>query len=145
MCCKFKQQHLHTRKRQCLSATLNKSQRPRMHARRCVPPRLTSVRQLTQIFCRAAFQSSRRWHGSWRSLPAEELTTTHTLSATYLQLTTAGFCWWKVLLPACPCWRQPAHWIRQKTLEFSSTVLSALSPQLTVSVPLLSCLQKLPV
>ena len=26
-----------------------------------------------------------------------------------LQLRTGGFCWCKVLLPTCPCWRQPAH------------------------------------
>jgi len=25
------------------------------------------------------------------------------------QLRTGGFCWCKVLLPACPCWWQPAH------------------------------------
>ena len=25
----------------------------------------------------------------------------------HLQLRTGGFCWCKVLLPACPCWRQP--------------------------------------
>jgi len=28
----------------------------------------------------------------------------------HLQLRTGRFCWCKVLLPACPCWRQPAHW-----------------------------------
>jgi len=22
---------------------------------------------------------------------------------------TGGFCWCKVLLPACPCWQEPAH------------------------------------
>ena len=38
------------------------------------------------------------------------------------------FCWCKVLLPTCPCLRPPAHSIREKTLEFSSTVLSILSP-----------------
>jgi len=27
----------------------------------------------------------------------------------HLQLRTGGFCWCKVLLPACPCWRQPVH------------------------------------
>jgi len=27
----------------------------------------------------------------------------------HLQLRTGGFCWSKVLLPACPCWRQPVH------------------------------------
>ena len=27
----------------------------------------------------------------------------------HLQLRTGGFCWCKVLLPACLCWRQPAH------------------------------------
>ena len=27
----------------------------------------------------------------------------------HLQLRTGGFCWCKVLLPTCPCWRQPAH------------------------------------
>ena len=27
----------------------------------------------------------------------------------HLQLRTGGFCWCKVLLPACPCWWQPAH------------------------------------
>ena len=27
----------------------------------------------------------------------------------HLQLRTRGFCWCKVLLPACPCWRQPAY------------------------------------
>jgi len=26
-----------------------------------------------------------------------------------LQLRTGGFCWCKVLLPTCPCWRQPVH------------------------------------
>ena len=26
-----------------------------------------------------------------------------------LQLRTGGFCWCKVLLPACPCWQQPAR------------------------------------
>jgi len=26
----------------------------------------------------------------------------------HLQLRTGGFCWCKVVLPACPCWRQPA-------------------------------------
>jgi len=46
----------------------------------------------------------------------------------YLQLRTGGFCWCKILLPVCPCWRQPAHSDREKRMEFSSTVLSALSP-----------------
>jgi len=27
----------------------------------------------------------------------------------HLQLRTGGFCWCKVLLPGCPCWRQPVH------------------------------------
>jgi len=27
----------------------------------------------------------------------------------HLLLRTGGFCWCKVLLPACPCWRQPVH------------------------------------
>jgi len=27
----------------------------------------------------------------------------------HLELKTGGFCWCKVLLPACPCWWQPAH------------------------------------
>jgi len=27
----------------------------------------------------------------------------------HLQLRTGGFCWCKVLPPACPCWWQPAH------------------------------------
>jgi len=27
----------------------------------------------------------------------------------HLQLRTGGFCWCKVLLPACHCWWQPAH------------------------------------
>ena len=27
----------------------------------------------------------------------------------YLQLRTGVFCWCRVLLPACPCWWQPAH------------------------------------
>jgi len=27
----------------------------------------------------------------------------------HLQLRTGGYCWCKVLLTACPCWRQPAH------------------------------------
>ena len=27
----------------------------------------------------------------------------------HLQIRTGGFCWCKVLLPACPCWRQPVH------------------------------------
>jgi len=27
----------------------------------------------------------------------------------HLQLRTGGFCWCRVLLPACPCWWQPAH------------------------------------
>ena len=31
----------------------------------------------------------------------------------HLQLRTGGFCWCKVVLPACPCWRQPALAVRQ--------------------------------
>jgi len=31
------------------------------------------------------------------------------VSRMHLQLRTGVFCWCKVLLPACPCWRQPAH------------------------------------
>ena len=27
----------------------------------------------------------------------------------HLELRTRGFCWYKILLPACPCRRQPAH------------------------------------
>ena len=27
----------------------------------------------------------------------------------HFQLRTGGFCWCKVLLPACPCWQQPVH------------------------------------
>ena len=27
----------------------------------------------------------------------------------HLQLRSGGFCWCKVLLPACPCWQQPVH------------------------------------
>ena len=27
----------------------------------------------------------------------------------HLQLRAEGFCWCKVLLPACPCWQKPAH------------------------------------
>ena len=34
-----------------------------------------------------------------------------------------GFRWCKVLLPACPCWRHQRTQIREKMLEFSSTVL----------------------
>ena len=49
----------------------------------------------------------------------------------HLQLTTGGFCWCKVLLTACPCWQQPAH---SGTLEFSSTVLSTLSPYLKINI-----------
>jgi len=26
------------------------------------------------------------------------------------QSRTRGFCWSKILLPACPCWRQLAYW-----------------------------------
>ena len=32
-----------------------------------------------------------------------------TCAIRHLQLRTGGSCWCKVLLPACPCWRQPAH------------------------------------
>jgi len=32
----------------------------------------------------------------------------------HLQLRTGGFCWCKVLLPTCPCWRQPAHSWRRR-------------------------------
>jgi len=50
----------------------------------------------------------------------------------HIRLRTGEFCCWcKVLLPACPCWRQP--WsirIREKTPECSSTVQSTLSPYL---------------
>ena len=31
------------------------------------------------------------------------------VSRMHLQLRTGVFCWCKVLLPTCPCWRQPAH------------------------------------
>jgi len=44
----------------------------------------------------------------------------------HLQLRAEGFCWCKVLLPACPCWQKPT--IKVKMLEFSSTVLSTLYP-----------------
>ena len=47
------------------------------------------------------------------------------------QLTTEGFCGSKVLLPICP--RSEHIRIKEKTLEFSLTVLAALSPYLTVS------------
>jgi len=39
------------------------------------------------------------------------------------QFIIGGFCWSKVLLPACPWWRQLAHPITEKTLEFSLTML----------------------
>ena len=51
----------------------------------------------------------------------------------HLQLRTGGFCSCKVLLPACPCWRQPAHLDQAEEMESSSTVLSY-----TVSIPLIS-------
>ena len=44
------------------------------------------------------------------------------------QLRTGGFCWSKVLLPTCPCWRQLRIQIREKTREFSWTLLPAPSP-----------------
>jgi len=34
---------------------------------------------------------------------------TSTCLSRHLQLRTGGICWCKVLLPVCPCWRQPAH------------------------------------
>ena len=34
----------------------------------------------------------------------------------HLQLRTVGFCWCKVLLPACPCWRQQCIHISEKSL-----------------------------
>ena len=43
------------------------------------------------------------------------------------QSRTGGFCWSKVLLPACPYIRITENW--QKMLEFSSTVLPAPSPE----------------
>ena len=43
------------------------------------------------------------------------------------QLRTGGFCWSKVLLPACPCWWQLAHSYWEKTLEFSSMEAPASS------------------
>jgi len=48
----------------------------------------------------------------------------------YLQLRTGGFRWCIVLLPACPSDGNQCIRIREKTLEFSSTVLSTLSPYL---------------
>ena len=46
----------------------------------------------------------------------------------HLLLRTGGFCWCKVLLPAFPCWllMTVCIRIREKTLEFSSSVLSSL-------------------
>ena len=44
------------------------------------------------------------------------------------RLTTGGFCWNKGLMLACPCWWQLLIQIREKTLQFSSTVLPASSP-----------------
>jgi len=46
----------------------------------------------------------------------------------HLQLRTGGFCWCKVLLPICPFQHIQ---IREKTLKFSSTVLSTLSSYLS--------------
>ena len=49
----------------------------------------------------------------------------------HLQLRTGGFCWCKVSLPACPCWRQPArsYWGEDAGVLLNSVVC-------TVSVPL---------
>jgi len=38
-----------------------------------------------------------------------------------------------LLLPACPCWWQIVHRIREKMLEFSSAVLPAQSPYLLLT------------
>ena len=52
-------------------------------------------------------------------------------------LRTGGFCWCKVLLPACPCWRRPVHLdciAITKTLGEDAVVLLN-SVICTVSVP----------
>jgi len=46
--------------------------------------------------------------------PVEHYNNNHCFTAImqvsqHLQLRTGGFFWRKVLLPACPCWQQPAH------------------------------------
>ena len=46
----------------------------------------------------------------------------------HTQLRPGRFWWSKVLLPTQPCWQKLAHWIREKMLEFSSTVLPPPSP-----------------
>jgi len=48
------------------------------------------------------------------------------------QLRTGGFCWSKVLLPACPCWRQlySAFWLGEKMQFFLKAV------RCTISTPL---------
>ena len=57
----------------------------------------------------------------------------------HLQLRMDGLCWWKVLLPACPCWVRSTRRHTQSTLRLgkkciSSTLLPALFPLSTPSV-----------
>ena len=50
----------------------------------------------------------------------------------HLQLTAGGFCWCKVLLPACLCWLQLVqlnYWVR--SLTYTHTRLMALCPGLS--------------
>ena len=49
----------------------------------------------------------------------------------HLQLRTRGFCWCKVLLSTCPCWRQPAHldWVEDAGVLLNSVNYTVSIPQ----------------
>jgi len=98
---------------------------------------------LPALFYRAAinrklsnYKAQTQNHLQNKKQPFGIITTTtilHTLYRTtcisqHLQLRTGGFCWSKVLLPACHCDGNYHIQIREKMLEFSSTVLPAPSP-----------------
>ena len=79
----------------------------------CHPANSVRALKIKQIDLKVAVQQNHFLYLLYRS----------TCISHHLQLRTGRFCWCKLLLPSCPCWRQPGS----KTLDFSSTVLSTLS------------------
>jgi len=67
-----------------------------------------------------------------------------TCVSSHLQLTTGGFCWCKVLLPDANADGNQRIQAREKTLEFSLTVLSTLSPVHTTHTHLMALFPGLP-
>ena len=68
-----------------------------------------------RIHCDTCRLTTTTWHIAVINFKQDQPTTVlrklyrSTCVSWHLQLRTGGFCWCRVLLPACPCWRQPAH------------------------------------